>query len=132
MGQFFSVGVLGAVVDTLALLALVEVLGVAPTPAKIGSAEASICLMFVLNEFWTFQQVGERDPWAVLRRFGKSNLVRWVGAGIALVVLHVLTQQFGVWYLLANVAGIGVGFVANYVFESLLTWKVSREEPISS
>jgi putative flippase GtrA len=34
---------------------------------------------------------------------------------------------YGVWYLLANAAGIGVGFQANYTFESLVTWRVHRE-----
>lgn len=131
IGQFFSIGVFGAIVDTLTLLALVEFLGTGPTLAKIGSAEASICLMFVLNEYWTFRQVGKRDLWPLIRRFGKSNLVRWIGAGIALVVLHVLHQRFGVWYLLANIVGIGVGFVANYIFESLVTWQVSQNKAAS-
>ncbi|WP_435102329.1 GtrA family protein [Halarchaeum sp. P4] len=125
VGQFLSVGVLGAVIDTVGLLVLVEATGADPTLAKVGSAELSICVMFVLNEYWTFRQARTPGRGSLLRRFGRSNLVRWVGAGIALCVLTVLNGWFGVWYVAANVAGIGVGFVVNYVAESTITWRIA-------
>lgn len=126
MGQFLSVGVVGAVCDNAVLVALVELAGLGPTLAKVGSAETAILLMFVLNEHWTFAGTGEASRRGVVRRLLTSNVVRLGGAATALVVLHVLTTRFGVWYLAANVVGIGVGFVVNYVFESLLTWRVTR------
>jgi putative flippase GtrA len=126
MGQFLSVGVLGAVVDNAVLAALVEFAAIQPTVAKIGSAEAAIVLMFLLNEHWTFADTGTVSYAALGRRFLTSNTVRIGGAATALVVLYLLHEQFGVWYLAANVAGIGVGFVVNYVLESLFTWRVIR------
>ncbi|NEU58820.1 GtrA family protein [Halorussus sp. MSC15.2] len=67
----------------------------------------------------------DRSFGSLVRRFLKSNVVRTGGVGVAVLVLHVLHNVFGLWYLLANVAGIGVGFVVNYVFESTLRgeWK---------
>ncbi|WP_246988181.1 GtrA family protein [Halorientalis marina] len=126
MGQFLSVGILGAVVDNAVLVAVVEFAAVQPTLAKIASAEAAIVLMFLLNENWTFSETGTVSYAALARRFLTSNTVRIGGAATALVVLHVLHEQFGVWYLAANVAGIGVGFVVNYVLESRFTWRVIR------
>lgn len=127
LGKFLSVGVLGAAADMTVLLAVVELLGTRPWVAKIASAEAAIVLMFVLNEQWTFTDHGQDGPAALARRFLTSNTVRAGGAAVAWVVLAALTEYAGVWYPLANVAGIGVGFVVNYAAESLFTWKVHRD-----
>lgn len=125
-GQFLSVGALGAICDTLVLAAVVETTGIGPVYAKIASAEAAIVFMFVLNERWTFAGFGSSSVRAIGRRFVTSNVVRAGGALAALVVLLFLTELFGVWYVAANVLGIGAGFVLNYTAESLLTWRVHR------
>jgi putative flippase GtrA len=106
MGRFLSVGVAGAVCDNAVLIGLVEVGHVAPTVAKLASAEAAILLMFVLNRNWTFADAAAVDVRGLVRRFLTSNIVRAGGAGTALAVLFVLHGQFGVWYLLANVFGM--------------------------
>ena len=79
--------------------------------------------MFILNDYWTFDESGKENTRELLRRFARSNVVRWGGAGVALLVLHLLTTTLAVWYLLANAIGIGIGVIFNYVFESLITWK---------
>lgn len=114
-------------VDMGILTFFVELGDITPTIAKIGSAEVAIIIMFVLNEYWTFNGTGEESTKSLLHRFARSNIVRWGGAGVALVILHILTTTFAVWYLLANAIGIGVGVIFNYVFESLITWKVQTE-----
>lgn len=124
--QFLSVGVTGAVCDTVVLVGLVEWVGLQPSVGKVGSAETAIVLMFVLNEYWTFSEAGSPGILPVIRRFLTSHLVRAGGAGTALVVLYVLHTWFGIWYLLANILGMVFGFFVNYVFESLVTWRVGR------
>lgn len=126
-GQFLSVGVVGMLFDTAVIFLLTDLWNVGPFPAKLASAETAIIVMFVLNERWTFSRWGQASSAALLRRFLKSNLVRSGGVAVATAVLLVLNTWFGVWVVLANVIGIGVGFVVNYVFESLFTWKVHRE-----
>lgn len=123
-GQFLSVGATGAVIDNVALAGFVEFGGLDPLTAKVLAAEISIILMFSINESWTFSDFGKKNPTAVLRRFLRSNAVRVGGVAVALGVLAVLHDGFGVWYLAANIAGIGVGFVVNYFAESLFTWQV--------
>lgn len=127
-GQFLSVGVLGAAAESGVLLLLVEVAGLEPVLGAAASKEVAIAVMFALNERFTFLGVGGRSPLQILRRFVRSNLVRSVGVGVALAVLYVLYNFFGVWYFLANVVGIGVGFSVNYTAESLFTWKVHLED----
>ena len=124
LGQFASVGFLGATVDMAVLVAVVEITGVAPVLAKVVAAEAAIFVMFCVNERWTFSQFGRSTFPALTRRFLKSNLVRVGGVSVAVGVLFLLHNGFGMWYVLANVIGIGTGFFVNYTFESLFTWRV--------
>lgn len=124
MGKFLSVGVIGFAADMAVIALLVEVTGLAPWQAKPFSAEAAILLMFVLNERWTFTDLGEDGVWPLLRRLGTSNGVRLGGFLVAWAVLSLLVEYANFWYPLANACGIGVGFVVNYTFESLLTWQV--------
>jgi putative flippase GtrA len=124
--QFLSVGVLGAVCDNLILVGVVEMTATAPFYAKLISAEVAIVVMFILNEQWTFGGFGGSSLSAISRRFFTSNIVRAGAAGVALVILTVLTRWFGIWYLVANFIGIGVGFILNYLAESLVTWRVHR------
>jgi putative flippase GtrA len=125
-GQFVSVGVLGAVVDSLVLAGLVELAGLAPEVAKIGAWEAAVVFIFVANERWTFEGWGSAGRLALARRFLTSNAIRVGGLAVTLAVLWALSG-LGVWYLAANVVGIGVGFLVNYVFENLLTWRVGAD-----
>ncbi|NEU55349.1 GtrA family protein [Halorussus sp. MSC15.2] len=126
-GQFLSVGAVGAVFDNLVLVGLVDVGNLTPVVGKIISGEAAILFMFVLNEWWTFAGTASRSPGAIVRRLLRSNVVRLGGVGIALGVLYFLNHYLGVWYLLANTAGIGVGSIFNYVFETIFTWRIHSE-----
>ena len=123
-GQFLSVGIIGAICDNVLLAIIVETFGILPTVAKVISAEIAIIVMFSINEQWTFTNFGSSSIRSTGRRFVTSNLVRVVGVSIALVVLFTLHSVFHIWYLIANIAGIGLGFVVNYIAESLLTWRV--------
>jgi len=126
LGQFLSIGVLGALFDN-GLLVVLYGLGSLPLGiAKLASAEAAILLMFACNEHLTFARWGDGGARDLARRVLTSNLVRLGGVAVATAVLLVLTE-LGVWYVLANVVGIGVGALLNYVLESLLTWRVHRE-----
>jgi putative flippase GtrA len=127
LGRFASVGLVGFGVDSVVIALLTEFLSVPPLPAKLVSAEAAIVVMFVLNERWTFERWGHTSALAELRRFLTSNLVRAGGVAVATAVLLFLHNLYGIWIPLANAIGIAVGFVVNFVFESLVTWRVHRD-----
>lgn len=122
--QFAGVGFVGAGVDVVALFLLVELTVFGPLGAKVIAWELSIIVIFVINEYWTFSRYGPMGPRALGRRFVRSNLVRFGGFLVTLGVLAGLHYGFGLWYVIANVIGIGAGFFVNYAFESLYTWKV--------
>jgi len=139
IGQFVSVGVAGASLETVIVALLTggfvveAVLAGQPLVAKAIGAEASITLMFLLNDNWTFADHGGAGPVALVRRWVKSHLVRSVGLAVAFATLYVLTAWTDVtvvvaggdiWPTVANAIGIGVGLTINYVAESLVTWRV--------
>ncbi|QLG60709.1 GtrA family protein [Halorarum salinum] len=137
IGQFVSVGVAGATVETLVVAVLtagvLAGLAVAPLAAKAVGAEASITLMFLLNDRYTFSGEGAAGLAAVGRRWARSHLVRLGGLTVAFVVLWLLTARTDVslvvagadfWPTVANAVGIGTGMVLNYVAESVFTWRV--------
>ena len=131
IGQFLSVGVAGATLETILLTLLVSVFGLPYLAGKAVGAEASITLMFLLNDNWTFEGAADASP---LRRWLRSNSVRIVGVGVAAAVGQLLVTAvdpelvvagYDVWPPVANGAGIGVALVVNYVAESLFTWRVT-------
>lgn len=135
IGQFVSVGVSGATLETIIVFLLTGVITIPPLAAKAVGAEASISLMFLLNDRWTFAGEGGAGLTAMGRRYLKSHTVRLGGLAVAFATLYVLTAWTDIelvlsgadfWPTIANVIGIGVGMTINYVAESLITWRVHR------
>lgn len=125
--RFLMTGGLGMVVDMTVLAAVVELGLLRPVFGKLVSAESAFLVMFAVNERWTFSQYGSTDRWDLARRLLTSHGVRIGGVAIATVVLYLLHNFYGVWYLLANAIGICAGVFANYIFESVFTWRVHQE-----
>lgn len=126
MGKFLAVGIVGAFIDNVGLIVLVELSPILVEIAAIVSKEASIISMFLINEYWTFSEHGKDGHKHVLERFLKSNLIRLIGVAVGIVVLSILHRHFNVWYVYANFFGICVGFIFNYTFESIVTWRVVK------
>ncbi len=135
IGQFVSVGVSGATLETVIVFLLTGLATVHPLAAKAVGAEASISLMFLLNDRWTFAGEGGQGLTATGRRYLKSHTVRIGGLAVAFATLYVLTSLTDIavvvsgadlWPTIANGIGIGVGMTINYVAESLITWRVHR------
>ena len=119
--KFSATSVIGLGLETVLLVILVEVLNSPLLVAKLIGAEASIAAMFILNNRYTYSG----EPGKMLTRFLKSNLVRTGGILISLVVLEA-GVRLGIWYPVANIIGVCVGFVFNYGFETVYTWKEHR------
>lgn len=126
MAQFAAVGTIGTTVDMTVLAVSYDIAGMSLVVSKLLSAELSFLVMFLINEYWTFAEFGRRSTWAQVRRLVRSNAVRLAGYAVAVGLLVVLTRATGMWYVLANLLAISVGFLVNYPMESLFTWEVHR------
>lgn len=136
IGRFLSVGVLGALVETVVVAVLTVFFGVGALVAKAGGAEISITMMFFVNDRWTFAEDGDDSIIPTIRRWGRSHTVRVVGLSVAFSVLYALTALTSIsigfagielWPTLANGIGIVCGMVVNYVAESVFTWDILSE-----
>ncbi|MFB6109494.1 MAG: GtrA family protein [Halodesulfurarchaeum sp.] len=145
IGQFVSVGVAGASLETVIVFLLTGLGSAPPLLGKAVGAEASITLMFLLNDRFTFAEAGRGGLRATGRRFLKSHTVRLGGLIVAFATLYVLTSwttielvvvgskirpslpTVDVWPTIANGIGIGAGMSINYVAESLITWRIHRD-----
>lgn len=135
IGQFASVGAVGAVFDLTVSTLLTVWVGVLPEFAKLAGAEVAIVVMFFINEHWTFAAHGAAGWLQVLRRLVKSNLVRTGGLAVQFLVVRGLrgvpiefvVRGVDLWTLATFPVAIAAAVALNYVLESLFTWRVTAE-----
>lgn len=121
--KFSIVGGIGLVVNTVALYLLTTfVFGERLYLfAAALSLEISIINNFLLNEYWTF-----RDRTAgggFFTRMVKFHGSRTAGFFTTLAVLFVLTEWFGVFYLISNIVSVLVGMAINYLTSNYWVWQ---------
>lgn len=133
ISRFVSVGVIGAITETIIVAIFTTKLGASPLAAKAVGAECSISLMFLLNDQITFAGEGSVGMVNIARRWIRSHVVRIGGLAIAFSVLWALTTQTGIrllilgsdmWPTVANLIGIGAGLIVNYIGECIFTWDI--------
>jgi len=123
--KFLAVGIAGMLIDNAVLFTLHNHTSLHVILSKIISAETSILAMFLVNDRWTFK---EHDNRSIYRRLIRSNSVRVLGLAVGTAGFYFF-YQLSFPLLVANMAGIGVGFVFNYFFENMLTWeKINKKE----
>ncbi len=121
--KFCLVGLSGIVVNMGLLWLLTEFGGLFYLLSAAISIETAIISNFILNNYFTFS---DRRPSGIKSFFNyllKFNLVSLVGMGINMGVLWLLTEVFGMYYLLSNLCGIAVATLWNYLVNTLWTWK---------
>lgn len=132
--QFIAVGFVGTGVDLSISIPLVVTTEITPELAKFLGAEAAIILMFLINDRWTFGEVDSSGYLHQVRRLVKSNIVRGGGVAIQLTAVFLLTRMdlavfvagTDIWPILTMPIAIACGFLANYLGESVITWRVVR------
>lgn len=127
--KFGAVGFSGLVVNMSILWFFTELIGLYYLFASLLSIELSVINNFVWNDLWTWGDRIKSGSWGYFRRLLKYNLSASVAAVIGnLMVLAVLKEQFGWNYLLANLVGIAVAVVINYVVNDRWTFREKQNE----
>lgn len=114
--RFGIVGGSGVVVNMAALWLLHDELRLAADPAIVLAVGLAIVNNFIWNNYWTFGASGVAP-----RRVVQFVAISLVGMAINVAVFKVLLH-FGVFYLLADLGGIGVAIVWNFIANSRWTW----------
>lgn len=125
--KFLIVGLIGVGVNE-GLLALLHIYYPVLEIISPIAIEVSILSNYLLNALWTFRErstkVGRFNSFSFYEMV-KYNIVALGGLAINLVVLLLLTN-YGVQYLEANLAGIILGFMVNYIGSEKIVWKYNN------
>lgn len=127
MVRFILTGLVGAIFENAVLYALVEVGALSALLAAAVGKEVATLTVFFINDTWTFKEVtGTKAPftWRLIR----SHLVRALGVIVSLLALYTVLRYTDLYFIAANIVGIGVGFIVNYALENLVTWKTHKAD----
>lgn len=120
---FGFVGLTGIAVNLGLLYLLTEYFGIYYLISAAIAIELSIMSNFIWNDLWTFRDLRTRRLMKKSHRFASFQVVALGGLVINMVVLYVLTDFAGIYYLLANLTGILVAFLWNYLINRNFTWR---------
>jgi len=121
--KFCLVGLSGVGINEGLLWLFTEKVGLIYLASAAIAIETSIISNFILNNYFTFRQRNEPGVKAFFSRLLKFNVVSLAGLGINLGILALFTEVFGIYYLLANLVGIAVAFLWNYLVNTWWTWR---------
>jgi dolichol-phosphate mannosyltransferase len=120
--KFGIVGLSGIVVNLGILFLLVEFFTVNKDLASPIAIEFSILNNFIWNDLWTFGSVENQKVSSRWHRLVAFNIVSVGGAVINYAIFLVLTSWFAVYYLIAQLIGILIAFVWNFLINRRVTW----------
>lgn len=118
--KFAVVGVIGIVVNQLALVLLTEILGLYYIVSSILASQVSTLNNFVLTEFWVFRAREARGQ--VIVRYLVFNAVNAATLLIRIPVLYFLTDHAGLHYTVSNLVAIGLTFGIRYLIADNWIW----------
>ena len=122
--KYSLVGVSGVFVNLGLYLFLTRYYEISQVVAPLIAIESALISNFILNNFWTF---GKRVTQSRIRvKFIKFHLVSGLSALINYSVFLTLFLVFGLFDILANLIGIGLAAIVNYLINSNWTWKNNK------
>ncbi|MGC9012238.1 GtrA family protein [Thermogladius sp.] len=121
--KFGFVGFTGTIVN-LFVASLLYYLGIANAiVSTIVGFEASTLWNFNLHEHWTFVDLARRKPHKVFGRLLKFHVSSAASLVTQILLVYLGTIVLGVNYTASLLAGILVGFVANYMISRYYAWE---------
>ena len=121
--KFCIVGGSGVIVNMGLLWLLTEIAGLYYLISSAISIETSIITNFILNDYWTWKDVGGAGFKERLGRAVKFNVICAVGLVINISILWTMTEVFGIYYMVSNLFGIAGAMLWNFFMNDKVTWK---------
>jgi putative flippase GtrA len=115
--RYLVVGLLGTVTHLCLLYIAVEFVGMSPLP---GSGAAFIWVViqsYLLNRNWTFQSI--RGHNSALPRYLAVSGIGFMGN---LLIMYVMLDIFGLWYMLAQASAAIVIPIMNFLLNKYWTF----------
>jgi putative flippase GtrA len=115
--KFGAVGATGVIINTTILYVLKHWLGLPLVLSSAIAVEITIVSNFFWNNRWTFAC---QSP--SLARFAKFNVASLAGLAVNVTTVWGLTRA-GLYFLIANLVGIGAGVALNYACSVVWVWR---------
>jgi len=117
--KFAFVGLIGTFVNIIMLYLLTEGIGVYYMLSAVISFIFAMTSNFILNKIWTFN---ERIRLGVGKKYIQFSLVSIVALIVNLFFLYLLTEVFGVYYIISQVLAIGITLIINFLGNKIWTF----------
>lgn len=125
--KFGLVGASGILVNSGVLYVVHDILKIPLAIASVAAVTLAIFNNFVLNDAWTWNENKEIRKHNYLHRLWRYYLSASFAAAINYIVLLTFTHMLGMYYLIANLIGILIGTVSNFVLGEYWVFK-SRDD----
>ena len=124
--KFGIVGTSGIAVNTSVLWVLKGQLSVPLAIAPIFAIGTAVFSNFLLNNYWTWNENKKNRRHNFFHSLWRYYLSASLGALINYVTLLTLTNFFDIHYLIANLAGIFLGMVSNFLLGEFWVFKLEE------
>ena len=121
--KFCLIGFCGVLVNIGLLSLLTEFVGLFYLVSAAISIEAAIIFNFTLNNFFTFSDRRLLTAKSFIIGLSKFNLISLAGLAVNISVLWLLTDTFGIYYLVSELGGIAAATIWNYLANTWWTWR---------
>lgn len=114
-GQLLRFGVVGGIafaIDFGVLAALVELAHWNELLAAAVSFTVSVVFNYILSIFWVFDVDREKNA---ARNFVLFILLSIVGLGLTELIMWVMLEKLGIFYLISKIVATGIVMVYNFV-----------------
>ncbi|MFH0820022.1 MAG: glycosyltransferase [bacterium] len=117
--KYCVVGTIAAAVDFSFLYVLTEFVGIYYLISSLFSFIFSASTNFTLNKYWTFKNQSK----AVTAQFTTFLFIVIIGLGFNLILMYILTEKLGLWYMLSKAITIALGLFWNYTGNKHFTFR---------
>ena len=124
--KFCLVGLSGVGVSVGSLYLFTEVFGLFYVISAIISHVLSVTNNFVWNQTWTFRDRSGATQFSVIvSRWLKFLFSTALAAGVFLGILTLLTEVFGLYYIVSALCAIAVATPVNFLASTMWVWKTA-------
>jgi putative flippase GtrA len=114
--DFGGVGAIGTVIKLLLMYVLTDWLGLHYMVSYALSFAVVVTHNYLLNSVWTFRYRLSAPG------LGRYLLVSCVSAGARAVIVFLLTDVVGIWYMMSTIMAILIGFLLNFAISRRWVW----------
>lgn len=126
--KFGVVGGSGLFVNMFLLWLCKDLLGLPLTIASLIAIGVSILTNFILNNYWTWKDNEQNQKYTFFHRMLRYYISASFSAIINYVALIMLTELAGIYYLISNLIGIGLGTIFNFGLGEFWVFKKIDQE----